>query len=223
MTSTIERLEPGSDCRELFKTAYENRYTWEPSFGGYRGLCSLNLNTEFYEGKFEVSENLKSHVFGIDDQEVEKLINSQLWEVTIHRVRRPFDQVHSDNHFVSGEFDDNGLEVLINGKNSSDKYKVKNNIITMVNRHIHGSLIKIYTDSVMETRKGYLSTGYTSQYFDPSKGSECSAISHFKDKFCYLEDIDEWVLSERVIETGSFGDKPSNYKKFKFYQMTKFY
>ena len=32
-------LAPGSDCTAAFRAAYENRYTWDPGFGGYRGRC----------------------------------------------------------------------------------------------------------------------------------------------------------------------------------------
>ena len=30
---------PGSDCTAAFRAAYENRYTWDPGFAGYRGRC----------------------------------------------------------------------------------------------------------------------------------------------------------------------------------------
>ena len=32
-------IPAGSDCTAAFRAAYENRYTWEPGFAGYKGLC----------------------------------------------------------------------------------------------------------------------------------------------------------------------------------------
>ncbi|MFN7872067.1 MAG: DUF3386 family protein, partial [Cyanobacteriota bacterium] len=38
MTATLHApIAPGTDLREVFRTTYENRYTWEPGFGGYGG------------------------------------------------------------------------------------------------------------------------------------------------------------------------------------------
>ena len=36
---TISPIKPGSDYKAEFKAAYENRYTWEPNFSGYKGKC----------------------------------------------------------------------------------------------------------------------------------------------------------------------------------------
>ncbi|MBL6798291.1 MAG: DUF3386 family protein, partial [Synechococcus sp. BS307-5m-G39] len=98
--STPAQTSPGSDCREAFRAAYENRYTWDPGFSGYRGRCIWQQGDRTVEGCFEVGADLKAKVTGVDDAEVEKAMASQLWEVAIHRVRRSFDQVHGDNTFT---------------------------------------------------------------------------------------------------------------------------
>ena len=81
--------------------------------------------------------------------------------MAIHRVRKTFDQVHGHNTFLYGDIDDVGIEIIVEGKNFGDKYRIKNNVITMVHRHIQGKLIKIYTDKTIDTDNGYLSKNYS--------------------------------------------------------------
>ena len=88
MTTTTP-IKAGSDMREQFRRAYDNRYTWDPDFSGYRGRCIWQQGDQQVEGRFEIGANLKAKVEGIEDEEILKAINSQLWEVAIHRVRTP--------------------------------------------------------------------------------------------------------------------------------------
>ena len=54
MTSTISKpFVPGSDCSAAFRAAYENRYTWEPGFGGYQGRCVWEQGERRVEGQFK--------------------------------------------------------------------------------------------------------------------------------------------------------------------------
>ena len=32
------------NCKEIFRNAYENRYTWKNEFDGYKGRCILYVN-----------------------------------------------------------------------------------------------------------------------------------------------------------------------------------
>ena len=40
------------NCKEIFKKAYENRYTWEKDFLGYQGKCIFLNNNNIHEGDF---------------------------------------------------------------------------------------------------------------------------------------------------------------------------
>ena len=93
MTASVP-VKPGSDLRDDFRRAYENRYTWAPGFSGYRGRCIWQQGEQRVEGKFEIGADLKAKVEGIENEEILKAVNSQLWEVAIHRVRRSFEQTH---------------------------------------------------------------------------------------------------------------------------------
>ncbi|MCT0209865.1 MULTISPECIES: DUF3386 domain-containing protein [unclassified Synechococcus] len=192
-------VAPGTDITDLFRAAYENRYTWEPGFAGYQGRCVWEQGDRRVEGRFVVGADLKASVEGIDDAEINKAVASQLWEVCIHRVRRTFEQTHSANTFTAGDTDAVGLEVIVGGKGSGDRYRIKDNVVTMVHRHIHGTVVTIFTLETTDTGAGYLSRRYSSAYSDPATGVARGGTSHFTDTFVPLAGIGPWVLSERVI------------------------
>ena len=215
-TLTAQPVAPGTDLREAFRAAYENRYTWEPGFGGYRGRCVWEQDGRRLEGTFQVGADLKAVVEGLSDEEVHKAVASQLWEVAIHRVRRPFDQTHGANTFTAGDTDAVGTEVIMGGKAEGDRYRIKDNVVTMVHRHIHGTVVTIFTESTTDTGSGYLSHSYTSRYSDPATGEARGGTSRFTDTFVPLAGVGPWVLSERVVETVAHGDTPAARQVFRF-------
>ena len=79
------------NCKELFKKAYENRYTWNDDFPGYKGKCIFSENDDIYEGNFVLGNDFKPEIHNIDDPKIVKSISSQLFEVSIHRVKRKFE------------------------------------------------------------------------------------------------------------------------------------
>ena len=204
--TTSAPVMPGSDLKTAFQRCYENRYTWEPGFQGYRGRCLWLQGDRQVEGTFEVGADLKAQVQGIEDAEVLKAVNSQLWEVAIHRVRRSFEQTHGENTFTAGDTDTVGTEVIVGGKNEGDRYRIKDDVVTMVHRHIHGTVVTIFTTDVTDTGAGYLSHTYTSAYADPATGEARGALNRFTDTFTQLPEGGPWVLQERVIENDNDPD-----------------
>ena len=144
-------IAAGSDCTAAFRAAYENRYTWAPGFAGYRGRCVWEQGDQREDGTFTVGADLKAQVEGIDHEEIHKAVASQLWEVCIHRVRRSFEQTHGENTFTAGDTDAVGTEVIVGGKNTGDRYRIKGDVVTMVHRHIHGTVVTIFTESTTDT------------------------------------------------------------------------
>lgn len=213
---TLATLAQGSDATAAFRAAYENRYTWNPGFGGYRGRCVWEQDDQRVEGSFVVGADLKAQVEGVADETVHKAIASQLWEVAIHRVRRSFEQTHGENTFTAGDTDAVGTEVIVGGKNAGDRYRIKDNVVTMVHRHIHGTVVTIFTESITDTGNGYLSRSYSSQYADPASGELRGGKSRFIDTFVPLTEAGPWVLSERVVTTEAYGDTPAVTQTFRF-------
>ena len=156
-----------SNCRDIFRKAYENRYTWKNDFNGYQGKCIFFINNHIYKGNFLLGKNFKPHIQEIDDEKTVKLIASQLFEVCIHRVKREFESVHSKNIFNFLRSSESGIEMIVTGKNEGDRYRVKNDQINMVYRKIHGTIIEIFVEEFFDTGIGSLSKKYSSQRIDP--------------------------------------------------------
>lgn len=191
-------------AQDLFRAAYENRYTWDKSFSGYTADVMLKLDGQEFQGQVRVNPDLTAEVFGVADEAAQKLIHGQLWETAIHRVRRTFEETHGKNTFTFGNTDDAGaVEILMGGKAEGDRYKVRDNIVTLVHRHIHNVVVTINTFSVTETGEGYLSHRYDSVYHDPKTGEQKGGLSNFEDGY---EKVGPYfILNRRLISTETDG------------------
>lgn len=187
-------------ARDFFRSAYENRYTWDHSFPGYTTDVTYIADGKTVTAKARVNADLKAEVFDVDDEEAQKAIQYQLWEVAIHRIRRGFEDTHGANTFeYGGTLDDGSVEILMGGKAEGDRYHVRNNEVSMVHRHIHGTVVTIHTFSSHDTGEGYLSHEYDSVYHDPKTGEQKGGRSLFEDSY---EKVGDYViLTERKIKT----------------------
>ena len=188
------------NCKELFKNAYERRYTWDSKFSGYKGKCIFSLNTDTYKGNFVLGKDFKPEIYNIDDQKIVKSISSQLFEVSIHRVKREFKEIHSKNNFNLIKDSESGIEMIVSGKSEGDKYRVKNNCINMVYRKIHGIIIEIFVQEFFDTGNGFLSKKYTSQQIDPNTLKANSLKLEYEDRFINIGSQDIWILNSRSIK-----------------------
>lgn len=190
----------GVSARDLVKAAYENRYTWDKNFPGYKTDVTLKLGGETFTGTAQVNKDLSAEVFGVEDETAQKVIKNQLWEVAIHRVSRPFEKTHGDNTFsVEEETDDGAMKIAVGGKAEGDAYKVKDNEFTMVHRHMHGVVVTINTQSSYDTGSGYLSRTYDSVYHDPKTGEQKQGLSKFTDDYTQVGDYT--ILEKRTVES----------------------
>jgi hypothetical protein len=196
----IERIE----AKDLFRAAYENRYTWDKDFPGYTSDITFKRNDEVFKGKARVNSDMSAEVFEVEDEQAQKEIHSQLWETAIHRVRRSFEDTHSKNTFRYGETDETGaVELLVGGKSEGDRYKIRNNEVCHVHRHIHGVVVTIDTFSSHNTGEGYLSHRYDSVYHDPKTGEQKGGRSEFEDNY---EKIGKYyVLTSRIVRSEENG------------------
>ncbi len=188
------------NCKELFKKAYEKRYTWNKDFSGYKGKCIFSSNSNTYEGDFVLGKDFKPEIQKINDQKVVKSISSQLFEVSIHRIKRDFEEIHSKNNFNLIEDSESGIEMIVSGKSEGDKYRVKNNRINMVYRKIHGIIIEIFVQEFFDTGRGFLSKKYTSQQLDTNTLKANSLKLEYEDNFINVGSQDIWLLNSRFIK-----------------------
>ena len=188
------------NCKEIFRKAYENRYTWKDNFNGYQGKCSLHINNKIHEGEFILGKDFKPNIQKIEDEKIAKSIASQLFEVCIHRVKREFKSLHSENNFNLVKTSAEGTEIRISGKNEGDKYRVQGDSINMVYRKIHGIIIEIFVEEFFDTGYGLLSKKYTSQQIDSDTLNPNSQKLEYEDKFINIGNEDLWLLNSRTIK-----------------------
>ena len=188
------------NCKEIFKKAYEKRYTWTNEFCGYEGKCIFSIENDSFEGKFVLGKDFKPEIKNIEDQNIVRSISSQLFEVSIHRVKREFEEIHSKNNFKFIKDSESGIEMIVSGKNEGDKYRVKNNFINMVYRKIHGIIIEIFVLEFFDTGSGFLSKKYTSQQIDPKTLKAKTLKLKYEDKFVRIGSSDVWILNSRFIK-----------------------
>ncbi|MEB3294962.1 MAG: DUF3386 domain-containing protein [Synechococcales bacterium] len=196
------------DATALFRAAYENRYTWDTSFPGYSADVTYKHGEVTFSGQAKVVPDarmgFKGEVSGIENEDVLKAVQGQLWEIAIHRVRRPFEQTHAGNSFELGSTDaDGAVQVMVLGKGEGDHYKVRNNEVSLVHRHIHGTVVTINTFSTFDTGEGYLSATYDSVYHDPATGAQKGEKQVFEDSYEKVGDF--YILNRRVITTETDG------------------
>ena len=188
------------NCKEIFRKAYENRYTWNDEFNGYKGKCFLYVNEYIHEGEFSLGKDFRPNIQKIEDEKIVKSIASQLFEVCIHRVKREFNSLHSENNFNLLKNSDSGIEMSVSGKNQGDKYRVKNDCINMVYRKIHGTIIEIFVEEFLHTGIGSLSKKYSSQSIDPDTLKTKSQKLEYEDEFTNIGEADHWILNSRTIK-----------------------
>ena len=187
-------------CKDIFQNAYEKRYTWNTDFKGYKGKCTYLFDENSYEGEFLLGEDFKPEIKNIYDEKIKKSISSQLFEVCIHRVKREFNSVHSENNFNLVKSSENGIEMNVSGRNEGDKYRVKDDCINMVYRKIHGTIIEIFVEEFFDTGVGFLSKKYTSQQINPKTLEANSQKFEYKDEFINIGKKDYWILNSRSIK-----------------------
>ena len=188
------------NCKEIFKKAYENRYTWKNDFNGYQGKCIFLNNNNVHKGDFVLGKDFKPNIQKIEDEKVVKSIASQLFEVCIHRVKREFKTIHSENSFNLLKNSESGIEMSVSGKNQGDKYRVKNECINMVRRNIHGTIIEIFVSEFFNTGMGSLSKKYSSQQINPDTLEKSSEKLLYEDEFVNVGKDDYWILKSRTIK-----------------------
>ena len=188
------------NCKEIFKEAYNNRYTWPKTFNGYSGKCIFVDNGKATEGNFILDGNFKPEIINISDKNIVKGISSQLFEVAIHRVKREYNEVHKNNNFKFLGKSDKGMRIEVLGKNEGDRYIVKDKKINMVFRKIHGVIIEIFVKEFIDTGDGFLSKKYSSQQLDVKTLTPKSKILEYEDNFVNIGIDNIWVLESRIIK-----------------------
>lgn len=185
-------------AQDVFRSAYENRYTWDSNFPGYQAKVTMTGGEQQHTARVTVNSDLSFEVSDLEDTQAKKAIQGQLWEMTIHRVKHSFAETHGQNTFSFGEKDDNGaIEILVGGASAGNSYKVKDNTVCFVNRRIRDKVVNINTLTTFMTESGYLSERYESFYLNPATKERETEVTTFEDGFTKIGDY--YLLTKRVI------------------------
>ena len=131
-------------ARDLFRAAYENRYTWNNQFPGYTAAVELQQGKEDYRGYIRVNPDLSVEVTGIDKEDAHQTVASQLRMIITHRQRVPFEVAHKGQTYQIGATDQTGaVEIFEKGDTTDSHYKVLHQQLTQVNRTLGQTAVTV--------------------------------------------------------------------------------
>lgn len=194
-----------TSARELFRAAYENRYTWDENFPGYRADVQLKQGDEVYNGIIQINRDLTVEVAEIEDEQVQESIYTQLRDVVTHRKRSHFDKSHGKNEFRLGKSDESGaVEILVKGDAMGSNYKIRGTEICQVSRVMGRMAFVIDTQESLDTGNGYVSTRYDVVFRNPQT-NEVIKVLNFNDTFQQIGNF--YVMINQVVRSYENGER----------------
>jgi len=192
-------------ARDLFKAAYENRYTWDEKFPGYSADVQIKQGDEVYNGKIRINSDLSVDVEGIEDETVKESVYTQLRDIVTHRKRSQFEQAHGKNEFSIGQSDETGAtEILVKGDAMGSNYKIRGQEICQVSRVMGRMAFVIDTQESVDTGKGYVSSRYDVVFRNPQT-DEVTRVLKFRDTFEPVGDY--YIMTKQAIESYENGTR----------------
>lgn len=165
---------PTSDlsASDLFRQAYESRYTWDEDFPGYTAEVSVNYRGNLDQGLVRVEPDLTVSVNNLEDEEVAEMIQGQLQMEAIHRRSVPFDRLHGEHQFkLDGQEETGAINIEeIAGDRPESYYQVKDKKITQVNRVFGEIAVKVDTLGTTDTPAGYLVSHFQTFFYNANTG-----------------------------------------------------
>ncbi len=194
-----------TDARDLFRAAYENRYTWDSNFPGYSADIELKQGDEVYSGKIRVNRDLSVEVTGIEDEQVQESVYTQMRDVITHRKRNPFEVSHGKSTFSLGKTDETGaVEILVTGDTMGSNYKVRGTEICQVSRVMGRMAFVIDTQESLDTGEGYVSSRYDAVFRNPQT-NEITNVLKFEEAYSKVGNY--YVMTHQVVQSYQDGKR----------------
>jgi hypothetical protein len=190
-------------AKELFRSAYENRYTWDTDFPGYSADVELKQGDEVYTGKVRVNRDMSVEVSGVEDEQVKESIYTQMRDVITHRKRGNFEQAHGKNEFSLGETDStDAMEILVKGDAMGSNYKIRGTEICQVSRVMGRVAFTIDTHESMNTGEGYISSRYDAIFRNPQTNEVTNQLE-FEDGYTKVGNY--YIMTHQVVRSNEQG------------------
>ncbi len=219
---TAVDMTPQLDAREVFKAAYENRYTWDPGFPGYTANFTLKVGYDMpvsrsgdqllaageYSGQVVVPADLDNlngiKVTGIENELVVEWVTNQIKDIITHRKRSDFESAHGKHtFFLDGEPDSTGaVPIGVTGDSMGSHYKIRDRQVVQVAREMGRMAFTINHLESQDTPQGYLSARYTAVFKNPQDGS---VINQLRFDDAYEEFKGYYVMTHHLVEGQSQG------------------
>lgn len=189
-------MTDSNQARDIFQSAYENRYTWDENFPGYTAALEIKQGDETYKGQVQVNPDLSVEVSAIEDEKVKESAYNQMRDIITHRKRSSFAAAHGKNEFFLGETDaTDAVEIRVKGDAMGSNYKVRGREICQVSRVMGPMAFTINTAESLDTGKGYISTKYNA-VFRHAKTNELKGKSDFEETY---EQFGNYYLPTRQV------------------------
>ncbi|MBC7882582.1 MAG: DUF3386 domain-containing protein [Anaerolineae bacterium] len=198
-------LQIKETAEELFRAAYENRYTWDEQFPGIAADFTLKLSGQTHTGKLEIRKDLSVSV-ETEEPKAQEWLTNQLRDVVTHRKRSDFASAHGKHSFtIDGDIDETGaVPILVGGDAMGSHYKVRDQQVVYVARTMGPMSFTINHLAKLDTGSGYISTAYNAVFRNARTG-EITRQSKFEDNFTQLAGY--WVMSSQIVQS-RVGDQP---------------
>jgi hypothetical protein len=205
-------LTPNISAFELFRKAYENRYTWDSQFPGYTATVELKQGKEEYKGQIRVNPDMSVEVTGINNKDARQVVEIQLGMIAVHRRRVPFEVAHKNSTFRLGNTDQKGtIEIIeLEGKTEAH-YKVFRQQIIQVNRLLGPHAVTVNVLDTKVTPEGYLATRYQTFFRQPQTQQ---VLFEEESKDTYKKIGDYFVLSRQILHGLEQGQKTTTELEF---------
>ena len=193
-------------ARDVFRAAYNNRYTWDDAFPGYTAKLELKQGDQSYSAQIRVKSDLSVEVTGIDDEQIQEGVYNQLRDIITHRKRNPFEQAHGKNRFSLGDEDATGaVAIQVEGDAMGSNYRVRGQVISQVSRVMGPIAFTINTEETLQTDEGYIPTKYHAIFRNP-KTNELKGKRDFDETY---EKVGNYYLPayQAIAEVGAEGNK----------------
>ncbi len=187
-----------TSAHELFRQAYENRYTWNPQFPGYTAAVEFKYGQESHKGNIRVNPDMTVEVTGINDKVARQNVENSLRMMVVHRRRMPFDEAHKNKTFKLGPSNKNGIVEILEeqGDKTEASYKIFREQLIQVNRILGNSAVTVDTLETEKTPSGYLATRYRTTSRQPQTKQ---VIGEEESVDTYKKIGDYYLLSQQVL------------------------
>lgn len=188
---------------DIFRNAYESRYTWDEQFPGYSAEVSVRYGKGLYHGVVYVNPDLSVKTAGINNEEVRQLVENQLQMEVTHRRRVPFATRHGSSTFeLEGNENTGAVKIREVGDGMDSHYRVQDGKIIQVNRTQGNVAVTVDTLGFIKPPEGYLAGHFQTTFRDPQTG-EVLEVQEVSDNYDKIGKY--FLLSRRVIRTDEPG------------------